>query len=160
VKRLVHDEKSHAVAEIQEVGRRRIVRGADSVDAELPQFGQAMFPHADRHRSAERSAIVMQAHALEYEIRIVQPETAGRLEPGVADSESDRIIVKGETAGADPAYGPVKLRMTEVPESRVLDSNVLLEIDGSTGRHGLRGRLAGRHRFAVGIEERDLYGHL
>ena len=41
VEHLVHDEEAHAVGEVEKLGRGRIVRGADCVDAELAQLGQA-----------------------------------------------------------------------------------------------------------------------
>ncbi len=44
VEHLVHDEEAHAVGEVEELGRGWVVRGADGVDAECAQSGEAALP--------------------------------------------------------------------------------------------------------------------
>ena len=118
IEHFVHHQKSHAVAQIEKLRRGRVVRGANGIHSERLQGFQPFFPDTQRHRRAERAAIVMQANALDLEILSVQPEAGVRLEMRVADAEGRRRFVQHRAGRNDFADGVVKLRIVKVPELR------------------------------------------
>ncbi len=57
VEHFVHDEEAHAVAEVEELGRGRVVGGADGVDAEGAEGGEAALPDGQGDGGADGSAV-------------------------------------------------------------------------------------------------------
>ena len=55
VEGLGHDEEAQAVAEVEELGRRRVVRGADGVRAHRLEHLEPALPDPLRHRRADRA---------------------------------------------------------------------------------------------------------
>ena len=160
IEQFVHHEKSHAVAQIEELGGGRIVRGADGVDADLLERFEPPFPDAERHGRAEGAAIVVETDALDFEILSVEPEAGGGLEPELANAERRHIVVKRSAALADFDDGAVKHWTVKVPELRILDADVLLEIRGFTGRNGLGHCLGGLYGFVIGSNDGGLHRYL
>ena len=54
VEHFVHDEEAHAVAEVEEFGSGRVVGGADGVDAEGFEGGEAVLPGLQEDSDPER----------------------------------------------------------------------------------------------------------
>ena len=65
VDELVHHQETHPVAQVQELGRGRIVRSPYGIAAHLFQDAQAPFPYALGHRGPHRSGFVVQADAIQ-----------------------------------------------------------------------------------------------
>ena len=99
VERLVLDEEAQAVAEVEELRRRRIVAGADGVDADLFERAQAPLPDAVGHRGAEAAGVVVHADALELQRLLVQEEPA----PGSNRMVRTPNVVSTSSATADSA---------------------------------------------------------
>ena len=138
VKEFVHDEKTHAVAEIEEIRCRWIVRGTDGVHAEFAKFFEAMLPYSQRHRRAKRAAVVMQANAFEFEIAAIQPEAGVGLELEMADAEAERVGVQEAGSGLDINPAVVRIPLVEVPEQGVGNADFALNGNRAPGRDGLR----------------------
>ena len=136
IEELVHHQKSHAVAEVQEFGSDRIVRGANAVYADLLERFETPLPYPERNRRAHCAAVLMQTNALDLEILSVEPETRGRFKFEIANAEWCDIVVKRGVASTDFCDSSVKHRMVQVPELRILDCDILLEIRGFTGGNG------------------------
>src|ERR1700750_1350675 len=94
VEHFVHDDEAHAVGQVQEVGRGRVVRGAYRVDAERLQDCEPTLPCAQGHSRAERARVHVKAYALEFEVAAVEPETRLWLEPELAYAERGRLAVE------------------------------------------------------------------
>ncbi len=87
VEALVPHDEAHAVAQLEQLGRRRVVAGADGVDAhvahdlELPLHGPRI------ERRAQRAVVVVQAHAVELHAPAVEMEAVVGREFECADAE-------------------------------------------------------------------------
>lgn len=88
VEGLVHDHEAHAVAEREEAGIDRVVRGADAVHTEASEDGKPALPDVERHRGPHGTAVVVQAHSLDLEILVIEPEAGVGAELGTADAEA------------------------------------------------------------------------
>src|SRR5713226_4329719 len=93
IEQFIHHEKAHAIAQIEKLGRRRIVRGADGVDTKLPEHFKAAFPCAQRHRRAKGARIMMQTHAFDFEVPSVQPESSVSIKVNLANAEGRGLFV-------------------------------------------------------------------
>src|SRR5258705_4477965 len=129
VEHFIHNQKAHAVAQVEKLRRRRIVGGADSVDAKLPEQLESARPHTERHGGAERAAVVMHCNAFELEVAAVEPEARRRIEMVFAYAEGSRLVINGGIAGADLRDGALEGRMIDVPDLRRSDEQVSPEID-------------------------------
>src|SRR6266702_2445475 len=65
VEGLVHHQKPHAVAEVQEFRRMGIVAGANGIAAHLAQNLQPPLPNPFGHGSANTTSIVVKANAIQ-----------------------------------------------------------------------------------------------
>src|ERR1700677_5279157 len=80
IKRLIHHEKAHAVAQIEKVRVRRIVAGANGVDADFLEQTQTSLPRLVGHGRAERTRIMMNANAFELGRNAVEKKSLVRVE--------------------------------------------------------------------------------
>ena len=91
---LVHHVKAVTVGQLVDVRIVGIVRGAHRIDAERHQPLEPPFIDGQRHRHAERSAICMDRHALQLDVAAIEPESARRLESGIANAEGDALLIE------------------------------------------------------------------
>ena len=66
IKHLVHDEEAHAVAEVEELRRWGIVRGADGVDTEGAQGIEAALPDGGGNGDADCAAVTVQGYPVDF----------------------------------------------------------------------------------------------
>ena len=95
VEHLVHDEEAHAVGEVEELGRGWVVRGADGVDAEGAEGGEAAFPGGERDCGAEGSGVGVEGYAVDLVVDAVEEEALVGVEVELADAEGDGFVVDG-----------------------------------------------------------------
>ena len=95
VEHLVHDEEAHAVGEVEELGRGRVVGGADGVDAEGAEGGEAAFPCGERDGGAECSGVGVEGDAVDLVVDAVEEEALVGVEVEFADAEGDDFVVDG-----------------------------------------------------------------
>src|SRR6266567_3189826 len=101
VEHFIHNQKPHAVTQVKEFRRGRIVRSANRVDTKLSKQFKATSPHTYRHRRAKGAAVMMHGYALELEISAVEPEARSGIEVVLAYAEGSRLVVKGDLACSD-----------------------------------------------------------
>ena len=133
VEALVPDDEAHPVAEVEELRRRCVVRGADRVNAHVLQNAQLAFRRRLVEDHAERTEVRMQAHALQLQATSVQPES-------VVCRELHRADAVGE-------FLPQRLKLVELgllhaPKPRLLDDK------GRVGRSVQRRDIGHVHRRA------------
>ena len=87
VERLVHHHEAHAVAQLEQLRRRRVVAGADGVHAHRLEDLELALDGAVVGGGAERPQVVVLADALERDARAVQQEPAVGGELERADAE-------------------------------------------------------------------------
>ena len=75
VERFVEDDEAHAVGQVEQLGRRRVVRRAYRVDAHRPHDLELPFDRAGVHGRAQGAQVVMQAHAANLHGSPVQEES-------------------------------------------------------------------------------------
>ena len=80
-------QQAEPIAQVEELGRGGIVRGADGVDAHPPEHLQPALPHPLRHRRADRARVVVQVDAEQLDAPAVQQEAAVAVEGDGADAE-------------------------------------------------------------------------
>ena len=95
VEHLVHDQEAHAVGEVEELRRGRVVRGADGVDAELAQLGEAAFPDGERNGGADGAGVGVESYAVDLVMDAVEEEALVGVEVEFADAERDVFLVDG-----------------------------------------------------------------
>src|SRR4051812_3210602 len=67
IESLVHDDETHTVAQVQKLGRGRVMAGANGVATDGFQQLKLAFPRAQVERGAERAEIVVQADAIDWQ---------------------------------------------------------------------------------------------
>ena len=87
VEDFVHDHEAHAVGEVEQGGRRRIVARPDRIDAQRFHDLQLPFDAAIERRRAERAEVVVKTDALHRHVDAVQHQALGRDELDGADAE-------------------------------------------------------------------------
>ncbi len=87
VEHLRHDEEAHAVAQIEELGGGRIMRGADGVRAHRLEHLEPALPDSLRHRRAQAAGLVMQVDAPHLDPPAIEQEAAVVIVGDAADSE-------------------------------------------------------------------------
>ena len=91
VEHLVHDEEAHAVGEVEELGCGWVVRGADGVDAEGAEGGEAALPCGERDGGAEGSGVGVESDAVDLVVVAVEEEALVGVEVEFADAEGDGL---------------------------------------------------------------------
>ncbi len=115
VEHLVHDEEAHAVGEVEELGCGRVVRGADGVDAEGAEGGEAALPCGERDGGAEGSGVGVKGYAVDLVVDAVEEEALVGVEVELADAEGDGFVVDGLAVAEDGGVGGVEGGVVEVP---------------------------------------------
>ena len=91
--KFIHYQETHPVAQVQELRRRGIVGGTDGVAAHVLEHLEAAHPGVVVPDGAERARVVVQAHALQENLVLVEVETVG-LPFRAADAERGFVGVK------------------------------------------------------------------
>ena len=161
VERLVQHDEAHAVGQVQQFRRRRIVARADRIGAHLAQQFQLPFERAHVDRRAERAQVVVQAHALQRHALPVQQEAARRIEDGGAEAERRLDHVRDLAVVRDRGDGHVALRPGDAPQARPRHGQRLRQLDLPAGRRLRdRGSRPARDRrrapLAVRVQHVDL----
>src|SRR4051812_12234612 len=81
IERLVHDEESHLVGQVQQLGRWRVVAGADGVASHFGEQLELPLQRADVDRGAKRAEIVVVAYPIQLDVFAVEKESAVWIEP-------------------------------------------------------------------------------
>ena len=126
VEHLVHDEEAHAVGEVEELGRGRVVGGADGVDAERAEGGEAAFPGGERDGGAEGAGVGVQGYAVDLVVDAVEEEAwlgskwNSRMPKGTSSSSMGLpLLQEGDVGGVEGA-------VVEVPAVGVGDGGVVV----------------------------------
>ena len=124
VEELVHHHEAHAVAQVVELGRVGVVRGADGVDADDLQLRQPPLQRAHRQRGAEAADLVVHAHAFELRAGAVDAEAGVGVEHDRPDAERHDVVVDGRGADAHAGGQRIHAGRGRAPQLRVRDGNV------------------------------------
>ena len=111
VEQLVDDENPHAVGQVEQLRRRRIVGHADRVGAHLDEHLELPFGGAQVERRPERAEIVMLVGALDDDALAVDEDAAVRIEAEIADAEACFVAVDHTSALRDRGNGYVQVRL-------------------------------------------------
>ncbi len=135
----LHHEHALAVADVEEMGGGGIVGGADGVDAEGFEDGDAAFPDAVGNGDAEGTAFAVEGGAEEFEVFAVEPEAGVGFEFELAYAEGNGLGVDGFAVGEDVEGGVVKVGRIEIPDGGVGESVGVGDVEGFAGGDDLRG---------------------
>ena len=122
VEHLVHDQEAHAVGQLQQLGRRRVMAHADGVGAHVAQDFQLALGRADIEGSAERAQVMMIVDATQGNRRAIDDDALVRIEPHVADAEARFIAVDDAAAlrhGGDGDIAVGRLRGRRTPQAGI-----------------------------------------
>jgi len=125
VKGLVHDQESHAVAQVQELRGRGVVRGTYGVAPHVPEDLQAPLPHPLRHGRTHAARVVVQAHAVELHGPAVEQEAPVRVEDRLADPKGRVALIHHLVSHADPCAKGVQVRGLHGPEAGLPDRHLV-----------------------------------
>lgn len=87
IKRLIHHKQTEPVTKIQQIRRRRIVRGADSVAAGFHQRLQPSCPNCSGNSGAERAGVVVNTDAFQARMMSIQEKAVVRIKVDCANAE-------------------------------------------------------------------------
>src|SRR6266567_744327 len=119
VKQFIHYQKTHPIAEIQELRSRRIVSCTDCIYAKLLECLKPSLPRAQRHSSAKCARVMMKTNAFYFEVATVEPKTCVRIKVKFPDAEGHRIVIDSLFPIAQPGHSSIKVRMIQVPKLRI-----------------------------------------
>src|ERR1700689_561011 len=93
VEGLIHHQKPHTIAQVEELRSVGVVAGANRVATHLLQDFQPPLPDSLRHRGAHTATIMVEAHAFELYASAVQEKTFIRIEDGLAHADGSAVII-------------------------------------------------------------------
>ncbi len=115
VKSLIPNDESHPVAQIQQFRRRRVVTGADGIDAHLTHDFQLPLHSTGVKRRPERPMIVVQIHAVKLHTPAVKMKAIVGRKPERADSKDSDVRIHDFFAHANDCPGGIELRVRDIP---------------------------------------------
>ena len=115
---LVHNHKTHTVAQIQELGCRRIMAGANRIDAKLAQNFQLALKRAKIQGSPQCAKIVMVADAIEFDMLAVEKKAFVHSEFNRADAKRGFVNVNRLPALLHRSDQDITLRFFQTPNFR------------------------------------------
>jgi hypothetical protein len=131
VEHLLHDEKAHAVGEIEELGCGRVVRRADCVDAEGAESGEATLPCGEWDCRAEGSGVGVEGRAVDLMVDAVEEEALVGVEVEFADAEGDLFVVDELAVAEKDDVSGVEGGVIEVPAIRIGDVKGFFKVASS-----------------------------
>ena len=117
------------IAEIEELWSRRIVRGANGVHAELAELFEPALPRAQRDCRTERTGIVVEADAFDFEVAVVEPDAGLGFKNRLPNAKGYRLVIESFAAFAEHDAGAIQRGTIQVPPARVHDRQILAELD-------------------------------
>src|SRR3989442_623972 len=123
IERFIHYNYSHSIAEIEQLGRRRVMARANRVDAHLFQDFDLSLQSSNVERRPERSKIVMIANALEPNVFAVEKDPFVWVELDRANAEDGLVTIHHFPALLDSRDGYVKIGVLQTPQLRIVDAH-------------------------------------
>ncbi len=151
VERLGHDQEAHAVAQVEELGGRRVVRGADGVRPHRLQDLEPPFPHPLGHRRADGAAVVVQVHPVHPHTPAVEEEPAVGVVREGPDAKGRHDDVRGARAIPHLGAQRVEGRRLRRPEAGRRHPHGVDEV-APPARGQLERRFRATHFAAGGVE--------
>ncbi len=127
VEGLIDDEDAEAIAGIEKGGRRRIVAGADRVEAVGLHELDAAFFGAVNGGGTERTVVMMHAAAFEFDPLAVELKAFGDREPEGADAEGGRGAVDDPLILQQLDFGAIESGVLEGPKNGMVHQKRLVE---------------------------------
>ena len=145
--RLVQHQHSHAVAGVQKLRRRRIVRGAAGVRAHPLQPLQPVGLNAVRNGLAHARVVLVVAGPLDLHRLAVQEEPLVRIEAHGANAKRLRVPIGRGAVHLDRRHRAIHIRRVERPDVRVPHRRMQRKRGGIAGLN----RRRVRHRRGHGL---------
>ena len=159
VEHLVHDEEAHAVSEVEELGRGRVVRSADGVDTELAELGEAALPDAEGDGGADCATVGVEGYAVDLVMNAVEEEALVGVEMKLANAEGHVLVVDGLAVAQQRGVDGVECAVGDVPAVRIGNGDFGIEVGDCVGREmhgGGGGDVVGGYGRAAGAGNVDL----
>ena len=128
VEELVLHQQSHAVAQRQQLGRRRIVRCSDGVHTHLLHDLQLTLDGAAVHHGSERTRIMVQAYAVYLHGRVVEEESFGGVIAQIAESGGGLHAVQHLPFLLNLRVNRVQVGTVHTPQFRIVECQSLLAV--------------------------------
>ena len=125
IESLIHHNKAHPVAQVEQFRSGRIVRTADAVAAHLLQNLKLTLDSARIHGGSQASQVVVQAHAVDFCRLSVQDEAFLRVKAERTDSHRCLISVNATAAIHQFSHKSVQVRILYSPKLRSLHRQLL-----------------------------------
>jgi hypothetical protein len=136
---LVEHEHAQPVARVEQFRRRRVVRGAVGVAAELLQAADAVLVGPVGQGDADAGEVLVAAHPVDRGEFAVQQEAVGAVLDG-ADAERVHVRVDGLAALAQFGVQVMEHGCCEAPQLGTVDRHPLADVDPRVGRRWWTGR--------------------
>ena len=120
VEDLIHDKESHLIAEIEQHRFRRIVRAAYAVAAHLLQLLKPALPALTKAHRSGKSAVMMYAHALDFDRYSIQQKAAVPVKHSRPDSDPAGHLIHCGPLHRHRTLEGVEIRIIYSPQMRML----------------------------------------
>ena len=120
VEDLIHDKEAHLVAEIKQHRFRRIVRAAYAVAAHLLQLLKPALPALTKAHCSGKSAVMMHAHALDFDRYSIQQKAAVPVKHSRSDSDPAGHLIHCGPLHRHRTLEGVEVRIIYSPQMRML----------------------------------------
>ncbi len=125
IKGLIHHQKTHLVAQVQQFRCGRVMAGANGVAADFPQLLKAGPPEFFRHGCPQRSAVVMQTDPLDFQILTIEEKSFVGVKADRADAEGHNGFVKNSFPRRQHSFQTIQKGLLRTPQQGLLKGKVL-----------------------------------
>ena len=157
---LVHHQQAEPVAVFENLRRRRVVAGAQRIDAGGFEDLQLAFDSAPVDGRAQRAEVVVVADALQFQVAAVQGEALLFIETNRANAERRGVAVHSQIVLKHLGHQRIEIGMVDIPALRLIHGGHGWDSQRSRPRAFGRNRHVydvAAHCVAVGIAHPGLH---
>ena len=161
VESLVHDHQTHLVAELEQLGSRRVVRRTDGIDAHILHDFELAADGAAVNHGAESAGIVMQANAVDFHTLAIEREAFFGVKAEIAQAHGLHVGVE-HGAGAGVLHigrETVEVRRAGSPQAGIGHGQTVLHGDILAFCSLYEGGGGARHWAPLGVKKLGIHVH-
>ena len=121
IEALIHNDKPHCVAHIEQLRGRGIMRTANGVNAHGLEFAEFAMEGIFVESSTQATKVVMFTDAIDFEILAIEPETRLRVELEITETRGGLYFIDDFTACYELRTYLIYIRILARPLTRFLD---------------------------------------
>src|SRR5690554_1503681 len=112
IKSLVHNKEAHAVAQVQKLRSKGIVRSSNGIDAQLAQALQTLFPNTQWHGGAYGASVVVQTNPFQTDVLLIQKEALSGIK--IKRTNSKRCFLQIKLFSINPLLSHIGVKQWRI----------------------------------------------